>query len=384
MGYIDIQNREDIDILISDTLSQYFSQTIKISNDYSSNAFILNPRLNAARTYGASKSVIQAIQNGHAVYRNIFLYWLMRIYISIAFSKKGYFHCKYLEFEKLPQLADELLIMPGNMKIKIFNYKDNNVVNLVKPGFSNIPFEKEKKIRIKPLWDFVLPMICLKSSNGYEERLINGCSIDRCPFNLQQKYEEKIKQLILTIQKNGREEQNTSEYTQRVIDKIQGVLEKLNIEPIVHKSIEVFCDSLLAFCKSDKILLACSHGDLQMGNIFVETNGKLWILDWETHDIRSLGYDLLTYYYSFRYRRDYVSRIRSFLDDKVFEKKFSTFYDGMIPSSSHLLAVYLLEDILWVSEECAYTNEHRPSQSLLQYADEGFQRTIIKLLEQSA
>lgn len=379
MGYIDIQSREDIDGLIEKTLSTYYNTTVKISDKYTKNSFILNPRLNCAVFSKASKEVKKAVRRGHAVRRNIILYFIMNLYLRFAFSKHGLFGCKYITFEVLPENTEDLFIMPGNMKIKLFDYRLKTVNNIMKEGFSRSSLDKEFSVRLEPKWNFISKLVPC-GENGYKEDLLSGCSFDRLENSRKPSVGIKVKDILLKIQQENRKNISSLDYINKLFGEITELLKKLNCDDNVRENIcEVASGVINKISKSD-ITVAFSHGDFQNGNIFVSPEGKVYVLDWETCSIRSLGYDILTFYYSFRYRRDFLMRIDDFINDDNWKNISEEFY-GFDIDKKTVLAVYFIEDILWLVEESLSTVERRPSESLLRYADTAFKQEILRRLD---
>jgi len=376
MGYIDSQKRENIDQIISETLSRSYGTKVSVSSEYKKGAFILNPRLNAAIYDCPSRYIVKKVHEWHKVQNNCLYKLLMDMYIVFAFSKHGRFGCKYIYFDKTLQNADMTYIMPGNMKIKVFDFSKMEIKNLLKNGFTHIGYENEKKIKIDPKWNFVLEMKECKS-DSYTEDLLEGCSIDRYKYQNSIDIQSKIKKNILTMQNDFRQTVNTKEYLDERKQAIESKIDNLNNSQNIKDSILQFIKKVTEYVKSRNIVVSTSHGDLQNGNIFV-TNGDIKVIDWETVGIRSIGYDLLTYYYKFRYRSDYFYRIDSFLyDEKTTLEDF--YYDEVIPKTE-ILAIYFIEDIEWLIDETIQTTEKNITDGIKMYADKNFQNKVFDRL----
>ena len=127
------------------------------------------------------------------------------------------------------------------------------------------------------------------------------------------------------------------------------------------------------------IKLTLSHGDLQKGNLLLESeNRKLWILDWETWEIRSEYYDKMLFYYNLRNSSKIVKNLRALLADK--ERSISL----RIKKNEHLksiIRVFLLEDIVWQLEETKVMPDAIFSRGLRAYIDSVFQRKLIYLIQ---
>ncbi len=379
MGYLDIKNREDINDIIGKTLSIYYQTNVIVCDRYSRNSFILNPRLNTAILNKPSKKVKKAIRIGYSVRRNVFLYLAMQLYITFGFSKFGFFGCQYITFEKLPSNSKDLYIMPGNMKLKVLNFRTMKIDNIIKNKYQKSSFKKEKSVRLVPEWDFILPMKIL-SNIVYQEELLLGCSLDRLKNELRDPVEKIIEGKIFEIQKKNRKSINSIDYGKSLIRTIEDMTSELQNGSEYKAKLIDFAKRILKTLVNTNIDVCFSHGDFQNGNIFITENGKVYVIDWETFDVRSLGYDLLTYFYKFRYRKDFLLRIDIFLKDEKWDNISNKFYEHII-NKSLVLTLYLLEDIVWILSENLQTSEKRFSNSLIIYTDKMFQDELLKRIK---
>lgn len=376
MGYLDIKDRENIDEIISKTLSMYYQTKVSIGDKKSQTSFILNPRLNCAIYSKPVPEVKKAVQVGHAVHRNVMLNLAMRLYIMLGFSRMKVFGCKYINFSRLPDHPESLIIMPGNMKIKIFDYRSKMIINILKEGFDLASLYTEVKVRTaykeRP---YVLPLEILKEG-VYKEKLIKGCSVDRLDGIRYSKVKGRIAHAIQDFQKGNRSDVDACVYCCGIVSLIENKIEQIRCDNTIKVKITKFVHELLDLVEG-MITIADSHGDLQNGNIFVSDDDNVYLLDWETYQIRSIGYDILIYYYKFRYRTDYLMRLDNFLQDDHWGDLSSAFWDNPV-DRKQVLIVYLLEDIIWHIEECLSTEEKRSSSGLLKYSELNFQKQLIE------
>lgn len=373
MGYLDIQSREDIDGLMEKTLSAYFRTTVRVTDTYQQHCFILNPRINSIVYDKPSASVGRMVRRGHVVQRNRLLHWASQLYLRLAFSKRGWFGCKYLIFKDLPEHPEDLYIMPGNMKLKIFDLFRHTVTSVLKEGFDADALSKECAIRLRPQWGFV-PSLVLDGTNVCREEILDGRTLDRLPKAEQSAADAQVRRILSDMQQKARATVSGTAYGQDLYRQIGEEVQRLQCDAAVKSAVDAVAAYLTERIQGD-VIVAFSHGDFQKGNLFASADGQVYVLDWDTYDTRSLGYDILTYFYSFRYRSDYWMRIDTFLWDEGWASLSSSYY-GEVVDKTAVLAVYLLEDILWTLQECMSAPEKRPSQGLLRYADVSFYKEL--------
>jgi thiamine kinase-like enzyme len=230
--------------------------------------------------------------------------------------------------------------------------------------------EKEKEIRLRPQWNFVLPME-MKTSNIYYEKLLKGRSFDRLKKKKVRNIHNEIEKIIIQIQKEKRSTINSIKYSLSLKNTIVDELSKVIISKQLYLNVIEFVEHISDLVGDFDLEVSFSHGDLQYGNIFITENDEIYILDWETYSVRSIGYDLLTYFYRFRYRNNFIDRIKDFLNDNHWIEIANKFYTSTI-NKKQVLLIYLLEDINWIINESLNTANKKASPSLLLYSNRKF------------
>ena len=264
------------------------------------------------------------------------------------------------------------------MKLKVFDLFHRTLTSVLKEGFCSDVLAKECEMRLQPQWAFV-PVLTLQQPNICREAILDGCTLDRLPLVKQCEADAEVGRILAEIQQMDRELVNGADYGWNIYRQIVEAMEGLQCEETVKTAIDAVALYLTKQMCGD-ITIAFSHGDFQKGNLLAGVDGNIYVLDWDTHTRRSLGYDLLTYFYSFRYRRDYWMRIDHFLQDTQWEVIATRYYDTK-SEKRVVLSVYLLEDILWTLQECLATPERRPSDGMLRYAAPSFYEELRKRLE---
>ena len=100
-----------------------------------------------------------------------------------------------------------------------------------------------------------------------------------------------------------------------------------------------------------KIPFALSHGDLQSGNLWVDTkNRRTLIIDWETNDYRSIWYDPATFLLSTRRDNGVYDMITNRNSEKV---KNAVLINDSIKTYNMdgVIGIIILEDIVFCLED---------------------------------
>ena len=219
----------------------------------------------------------------------------------------------------------------------------------------------------------------MEQENVYCEDLIQGRSYDRLEPKLADALLGRIEDILLDIQQGDRKTVGCVDYMAQQMQDMRRLLSQLHAEQALKKQVLSFAEQMCGYGEGE-IVLSDSHGDFQNGNIFVSDDGKIYILDWETCATRSIGYDLLTFFYKFRYRADYLMRIDSFLNDECWAARAQK-YGVLFADKRVVLSIYFIEDIIWLLQEILSTPEKRCSDGIRKYSELEFQRDVIERLE---
>lgn len=217
----------------------------------------------------------------------------------------------------LPDAQDSLII-PGNRRIRIFNFASGIVTAIAKSGYDNFSFKKEISVRYKTDLGPFLP-ISDADINGrwFEEHIISGFSLPRCPpFAGKARYEKDAVSKLKLWQENTMRASAPSSYIETLAEHItkMGEIAK-SIFPSFKNELLL---NALTFLKKramacDKVELVFSHGDFQPGNVLIDRSiNKIWIIDWEFASYRSRYYDFFVWYLFSRYASGLKNRFENF------------------------------------------------------------------------
>jgi len=282
-----------------------------------------------------------------------------------------------LGFWVTPRLtnAQDLLIVPGNQRLRIFNFKEGVTRVFLKVGFDNNSLRTEIKIRgtgksgpFQPITSFD------KDFTWFEEQILEAYALPRCPpwFSKQQ-IEIKAFQLLHDWTCNSIRDQEIYPYLDTILHSVNGkikmIFQKYNIS--IGAQIQPLIDTFTSEAKKlDFIALAATHGDFQAGNIMVnQKNKRISIIDWEHYGIRSRHYDYLVYGLKTRSANGLAKRVMAFLEGNE-----RSILHQWLPIDVGLrravLALFFLEDLNWFLSESLTGPFKKPSTGLLLYIKE--------------
>ena len=284
--------REDFYEINLKTLSEYFKNSDECSLLY------VYPELNAIITAKPSKKVKQYLMNEYSVKSNPVKAFLVKFYVKICLCSRGILAAKKIRINN--NMTDDMLIYPCNKKYRIFDFAAGSVDVIAKSGFPQNDLLKEIEFRTKNSEEFI-PELIDSSEAQYSEKIIDGMPLARLSLDF-----EKYQKLALDALERFSDKQQLTkfilsrEYTDKLLNKIKDF--SINITKNINKNLLTNVAQELADSVSEdkEIKVMLSHGDLQPGNIWIEKTGSLYIIDWETWDVRSDWYDNAVLYKNLR------------------------------------------------------------------------------------
>jgi len=300
--------REDFYKINEETLNNYFNgQGKKVK-------LFIYPKLNAIITSNPSKSVKKYLYNEYQVKGNWIKKIIIKFYIAICLLSKGLLASKSIKINA--NITNDTLIYPCNKKYRIFDFKNGIVDVIAKNGFPTRDLEREILFRTKYKENFI-PELFYSNDRGYSEKIIDGMPLAR----VTEGFEKYQKLAIETLEKYSDMQGQTKfvsakVYADELLDKIKDFSDKITKNINKELLIEI-AQGLLNKVTDKAIKLVLSHGDLQPGNIWIEKSGRMYIIDWESWDVRSEWYDKTALYGNLR-SGDFKEIFKKTDNDEVF------------------------------------------------------------------
>ena len=259
---------------------------------------------------------------------------------------------------KLPQMenSQSILWMPGNQRLRRFDFDKNIISVFTKAGFSPEGVQREIVFRMahsdRHAW--VLPI--LNTGNfGFDEPLLDAHSLDReCSAERQKAGFRRALEALETLHGYERStmspaaylEMKRSEFSaamQQIHDRFMGISMD-RIERIWEISSE-------AIRHAPSIEVSMTHGDFQPGNVLISrTSDAIWLIDWEDMDIRASVYDVMTWGLKSRRPTGLYNRVQAFIRSSNPEG----FEDiPLTESSTVAAALWAIEEWIWLMRSSA-------------------------------
>lgn len=249
--------------------------------------------------------------------------------------------------------ADGILIVPGNQRVRVFNFTSGIVTVQLKDNFKKDSLERELSTRIKHS-DCPAPQILDYGDNHvwFEEPILNGWSLPRCPpWIKREDAEQNAFYALETWLKKSKRSVNGSDYILNIESTIREKINRCSTVGLSTDKIDRIITLLVRLAlNSSEVEIALSHGDFQPGNIFVRRGTRsVLILDWEHSHERQINYDFLVYNLRSRAPDGLSKRVRDFVENGTYaadNKSWLTKKSRIVQ-----IACFLLEELAWRIEE---------------------------------
>ncbi len=192
--------------------------------------------------------------------------------------------------------ADHVVILPGNRRIRFFDFAAGATRVVLKDGFDDGAMRTEIDLRgggrVGP---FVPITASADDARWFQERIVEGYSLSRCPPWLPAKrLQERALRTLETWTAGQATEADPAPYAAGLATAIAAGLDRLRQRFVVQADADLFQALADRAAGVQRLKLGPTHGDCQPGNILIDRRGTTVVFtDWEFHGRRSTAYDRL-------------------------------------------------------------------------------------------
>ncbi len=260
-----------------------------------------------------------------------------------------------------PPHARHLLILPGNQRIRVFDFLHGRVRTILKDGFSSRTMRTEVLVRGTAQGEpFTLPIEThdldgINTLPWFEEEIFSGYALVRCPPWLPQATlaNSAMRQLSSWSELRARPVR-CDDYLEGVIAQCQEYAGQVGARfgehhvAAIPEAIRIVKTAAMAI---DELFVGPTHGDFQPGNILVNRRGTtIKIIDWEHAAERSTLYDKLVFGLHTRSAHGLAGRWALFINNAAPQPTLQS-----LPHSPKwrrsAAALVALEDLAWFLRE---------------------------------
>jgi hypothetical protein len=386
--------RESFHEIFDDTLSTWMSMHYGKEVSVSSNEpnkgqiWLYHPFLSAYYTSDCSKMVRHFLRDMSrftpVVWRRI-PQW---IYVSSICTPLGInlFGKGKLTISPSINGSSDLVILPGNKRIRIFDFNAGSSWVISKKGFDTAGMKAEICTRLLFNDPGTLPITDYADDYSWlKEPILNGFPLPRLPFSAERRgvIERQSVSYLAKLLNGSHKTVLVEHYGRDLITSIVKKSEK------VQNRYNVSCNKIIKFSElilntyveTREVVVSDTHGDFQPGNIMYDKQtDQIYIIDWEHCKQRSCYYDFFTYHLKSRAGGGLASRYAesfSWSDILLNEKQ--------LPVSEEFLSyisLFALEELDWYLSESLAGPFNFPSMGLANYIKEI--PSILQIFEVSA
>lgn len=270
--------------------------------------------------------------------------------------------------------AEARLVIPGNLRVRVFDFAAGVVRAMPKTGFSLEKFAREIAVRGSGA-SGPFPAITRAGEEGtwFEEPLIDAYALPRCPPGLDRvRLARRALDALDAWSHPSAVVEPAKVWAADARDRLRRRLRALaaRFVAVPWGPIEQAADALASTAADAGDVITCTgHGDCQPGNVLVrKRDHAVLLIDWEHSSRRSRHYDRLVFALRMRAPRGFSERVASLLADTTSPLLASL--PAHRAERAALVAVAVLEDLVWYADESLGEPFIAPSEGLLQYASE--------------
>lgn len=351
--------RENFYSTLEATLNKYFSaqgeDCYRVGNSFEFAKGFIYTHINAIISKNPSIAVKNFLLTEYTT-RNFYKRLIAIAYINFLLNTRGFFANKKLTSINGAYLKSDILIYPCNKKIRIFNFKENYVDVVVKDSFPVSYIEKEIVFRQGIVSNHILPIIS-RSQSSYREKVINGKPLARIVNDvLYTEYRKLSYKILMKEISNQINIVNTTNYLSG-LKKILTSKANDQVSHIFNATIDILTSYATEYLTEIQVVL--SHGDFHHGNIWIENDtNHIFIIDFETCNERSIYYDYYTLFYNLR-TYSFDENLKTVINN-------AENYESQCLLKSQI-AVVLIEDIVFQTDEIEFFNNEHRLRELLSY-----------------
>lgn len=395
-----LQQREPFGAILEQTLASFCQQVLQrpslvrwhdhatpnVTPADAGQIWLCNPYLNAIFVPQADRAVFDPIRREFA--RSIVAWRRLaqRAYVQFSLSRAGAPLIAQSRLSIAPGLpdAEQLLIIPGNHKIRVLDYGRHSVYGILKQGFDRDFMQREIETRrLAEQLGLPVPMLeqVAPDASWFKERYLSATPLNRLADATVRLASERtaMGELQRLLRATACEEP-LDEYVARCAAGVRALIAGSTLLTLAQRQ------KLLAGVERmqglfgtqpevmGRIVTAVTHGDFQPGNILLNQDG-IWLIDWEYSARRQSGYDALVFMLGSRSVVGLAQRISGLLRadlDQQYEALGAwpgvRWHDRA--ARRIYLTIFLLEELALHLQENANPVFRRPGQGLLNLEQE--------------
>lgn len=229
----------------------------------------------------------------YSISKSFFKQFLQNIYIKIIFLPifRNLFSDNRI---MLPSHLKNYGVVPGNHRIRLFESSLKKIIVLLKNNESSKFIKNDIDSRFNNSLSYT-PKILSFGSDWLIEEFIKGVPFNRVKNNKSNKALEILmslhnKELIEKNKKNISIDKYLNECKKELYSLVEIIEENNPIKKEIIFGLENLLFDILSL-NINELETSITHGDFQEGNIRINSNNELFVLDWESADNRFYLYD---------------------------------------------------------------------------------------------
>lgn len=274
--------------------------------------------------------------------------------------------------------SNDIFIVPGNQKLRIFDLSSGSVSVVVKAGFASTSLASELLVRDSGIPGPYLPVLSTdRDGQWIEEPLVEGYSLDILPRwrSVEGYAKHAVAQLADWLTATSVGDRSIGSHFDCMLAEAENAAATIDARysSSLHSRIMRLMQSQFGFFPSDfELRPSLTHGDMQLANIMVPDCGEVPVLvDWENASYRDPSYDFLVLGLGMRSTSGREERIREFVESGTVSPLVASYLGHQSRGDRVIQArLCLVEDLMVRLRECTRGIYLQVPASLLDFVAE--------------
>ena len=316
--------------------------------------FICNIYLNAVFPVGTTNGALEPIRREFSCSTVPWRTPLQSAYCWLALSPKyaRWFKQATLRVTPSHSALSDLVIIPGNNKLRVLDRQKDVVHGVLKQGFPLRRIQNEIAARQKAhLLGIPIPdlMQCDADAGWFSESYVVGTPLNRITdLQIVSNVSQKAVQRLNTLWEATSESTTVGDYLEVIESRVTSHIERNHLldEDLTRAIVSGIkrLSNALAPVHRNALLTSQTHGDFQPANILVGDH-QFWIIDWEYANRRQFEYDLLVFDIQSRQGRGLANRLQKFVERGFLNDAFKAPFSNDQTARHTKATVLLLEEL---------------------------------------
>ncbi|HNX29316.1 MAG TPA: phosphotransferase [Syntrophomonadaceae bacterium] len=259
----------------------------------------------------------------------------------------GLLAAKSMDIKGTETLGNNMFFWWRGRSMRLYNFADDTIVCIFKKGIPRKNIENIIRFRKKYYYDFMIELTDY-GNDWYQEPIMYGKTLSM--YKNKKGYTTLLKQSVKCMKQIADDTvhfKNPKDYAEEICQQIEKNINSMSKDAFNYDGFKQTVNSLKTRAqKLDKpVPVALAHCDFHPQNILIDKNRKIYIIDWEANNFRSIWYDPASLLLNFRQPEGMRNMLLNYCEKNIIDAVLIN-DEQKIYNMESLMCILLLENIL--------------------------------------